>query len=175
MGLDQFLEQHKAAIVKTWFDHVTQSYAPDTAQFYKLQKDQFANPVGTTLEKSLTAIFEELCGEMNQKAVTAYLDPIIRIRAVQDFSPSKAVAFVHDLKGIIRKESRRDHQDLQFVRELLAFELKIDRLGLMAFDIYSSCREKINQLKLSLEKNQVYGAFARAGLITEVSEDEPQS
>jgi hypothetical protein len=175
MGLDLFLEQHKAAIVKTWFERVTNSYAPDTANFYKSQKDQFANPVGTTLEKSLITLFEELSGDMDHKVITPLLDPMIRIRAVQDFNPSKAVAFIYDLKTIIHTKSRKKHNDTEFLQELLEFGQKIDTLALIAFDIYASCREKISQLKLSLEKNQVYGAFARAGLLMEVSEDEPQS
>ena len=54
-------------------------------------------------------------------------------------------------------------------------DVKIDRLLLLAFDIYMECREKIYDLKANEEKNKVFKAFKRAGLISEISDDRPGS
>ena len=60
MGLDNLLAQREAAIVASWVEHVVNTYAPDSAHFYKNQKDQFANPVGVTFSESLARVFTAL-------------------------------------------------------------------------------------------------------------------
>jgi hypothetical protein len=173
MGLHNLLERKKASIVQTWFDRVIGSYPPDSVQFLKSQKDQFANPVGTTTRKGLAAVFEALQQEIPQAGMAPLLDPIIRIRAIQNFTPSKALAFISDLKKVIRNELKSELQDVHLLIELSQFELKIDDLSLIAFEIYMACRETIYDLKVSTERNKIYSAFARAGLITEASDEEP--
>jgi hypothetical protein len=56
------------------------------------------------------------------------------------------------------------------VKELLEFEDRVDALSLFAFDIYIQCREKIFELKANEEKERVFKAFKRAGLIQEEPE-----
>jgi hypothetical protein len=170
MGLHNLLEHKKANIVQKWFDRVIASYPPDSAQFLKSQKNQFANPVGTTTQKGLRAVYEALQTEITPADLVPLLDPIIRIRAIQNFTPSKALAFIPDLKKIIRSELSTELQDFHLFKELSQFELKIDELSLIAFEIYMACRETIYELKVSTEKNKIYSAFARAGLISEASE-----
>jgi hypothetical protein len=43
-------------------------------------------------------------------------------------------------------------------------------LGLLAFDIYMQCREKIYELKANEMKERTFKAFARAGLVKEPDE-----
>ena len=173
MGLAELLERRKADIVDMWFDLVIKSYPPDTAQFYKGQKDPFANPVGATTKQGLTKIFDEMLGDMDCKTLVAGLDTIVRIRAIQNFTPSDALAFIPGLKNIIRKKLRRELKNTSQLEELNQVENRIDQLVMMAFDIYLSCREKIYELKVSTEREKIYKAFARAGLITEAFEEEP--
>jgi hypothetical protein len=172
MGLHHLLERRKSSIVQLWFDRVISSYPADSVQFLKSQKDQFANPVGTTTQKGLSAVFDALQKEFSQASMAPLLDPIIRIRAIQNFTPSKALAFIHELKKIIRSELQSELKDIQLLNELSEFEEKIDDLSLIAFEIYMGCRETIYDLKVSTEKSKIYSAFARAGLITEDSEQE---
>ena len=47
-------------------------------------------------------IFDEFLGENSAEAMGPLLDKVIRIRAVQDFSPSSSLAFIFDLKKIAR-------------------------------------------------------------------------
>jgi hypothetical protein len=173
MSLESLLAQRKKNIVRKWFDLVVETYPEDTLKFLKSQKDPFANPVGNTTIRGLRALFDELLSEMNYETVTTFLDPIIRIRAVQDFSPSQATGFVLSLKKIIRENIENEIYENQMINNLLQLESKIDELSLIAFNIYMKCREKIYQLKANEAGKRTFSAFKRAGLIAEIPEDEP--
>ncbi len=172
MNLEKLLREKKRDIVDRWFNAVMDTYAPDTAVIFKSQKDRFANPVGVTIREGLTAIFEGLLEGRAAEQSASLLDPLIRIRAVQKFTPSQATGFIFLLKQIIRDTLHRNPGDSQ-IAPLLRFEDQIDALALTAFDIYMECKEKIYDLKVSQERNSIYRAFRRAGLITEVAEGEP--
>ena len=175
MRLNDLLKQKKAAIIKEWFNIIINSYPSDTAHFLKKQKDHFANPVGTTILHSLKPLFDEILNGMDHKAIVSYIDPMIRIRAVQVmFSPSQAVGFIFSLKEAVRSNlKKREIQDDQIINELIIFESKIDEVGLMAFDIFMKCREQIYELKSNGERNRVFRAFQRAGLISEIPDGKP--
>ena len=104
---------------------------------------------------------------MDLATITSLLDPIIRIRAAQNFTPSQATAFVLSLKKALRENLAKELHDLSSIRELFEFESKIDQLCLMAFDIYMQCREKIYQIGANETRNRTFKAFERAGLISE--------
>ncbi len=175
MGLREVLAERKTSIVRKWFEKVVDTYPADTSQFLKRQKDPFGNPVGSTTFTGLTAIFEELLKEAPDSGVLqAAADPIIRIRAVQSmFSPAQAAGFPYFLKTIIREELERQLSDVQLLKSLLSFELEIDKLNLVTFNIYMTCRETVFHLKTNLERERLYKAFSRAGLINEIPEDGP--
>lgn len=173
-GLAKIIEQQKAAILKKWFDLAIQAYEPDTAKFLRNKKDPFGNPVGNNTLKGLQGLLDQLLGEFDPLTVETYLDPIIRIRAVQAFTPSQAIAFVFSLKKIFRETLDTKAQDGQIMNELLAIEAKIDQLCLMAFDLYMACKEKIYQISANETRNRTFRAFERAGLIVEDTDDRPE-
>ncbi|MDM8526551.1 RsbRD N-terminal domain-containing protein [Desulfococcaceae bacterium HSG8] len=168
-GLKNALVKKKKAIIKKWFDTVVDTYPPDTSRFIKSQKDPFANPVGNTTFHGLKALFDELVNGMDYETINSFLDPIIRIRAVQDFSPSKAIGFIFLLKKIIRESLKEASSGDE---EYHMFDERIDKLGLIAFDIYVGCREKIYEIKSNEFKNRTFSAFERAGLIKEGKESQ---
>jgi hypothetical protein len=173
MRLNNLLAQRKTAIIKNWFTLAVETYPPDTASFLKRQKDPFANPVGRTISLGLEALFNELLKEMNHEIITSFLDPIIRIRAIQNFSPAQAVSFIFLLKKAVRENIKKEDLEEQLFNELLLFESKIDKLALIAFNIYVQCKEKIYDLKANEMRNTTYKAFKRAGLVREMPVDEP--
>ena len=173
MRLNTLLAQRKTAIVKKWFAATIATYPSDTAKFLKSRKDPFANPVGRTLYKGLEVLFNELLEETDHEAVLSVLDPIIRIRAIQNFSPSQATSFIFFLKDVIRDNIKKEDFQAQLFSELLLFESKIDELGLIAFNLYMNCREKIYELKANEMKNRTFRAFERAGLVRETPADKP--
>jgi hypothetical protein len=173
-GLGKIIEQEKAAILRKWFDLAIQAYDPDAVKFFANQKDPFANPVGNKTLNGLQGLLDQLLSELDPRAVNTYLDSIIRIRAVQAFTPSQATAFIFSLKKVVRETLGKKIHDGQIMKDLWVFESKIDQLCLMAFDIYMECREKIYQISANETRNRTFRAFERAGLIVEDTEDRPK-
>lgn len=173
MSLDRFLSDKRSAIIKKWRDLLVGTYPIDTQRFLKKEKDRFSNPVGQTIAEGLEVIYDELIAGNDTDKITASLDRIIRIRAVQDFKPSEAVGFVIRLKRIIRDELGITAQENEIQGELEALEQRIEKAALLAFDIYANCRQKLYELKVNETKNQVARFLKRANLTIEVPENEP--
>jgi hypothetical protein len=167
----KFLEKRKTTIIKKWFDLVIATYPSETSSFLKKEKDPFGNPVGQTTVNSLEVVFDYLLDKSDEETLISFLDPVIRIRSVQDFSPSRAIGFIFFLKTIIRNELKNDKSGSFDINEVSALDFKIDGLILMAFDIYAKCKETFYQIKANEEKNRFFKAFERAGLITEEKQD----
>ena len=91
-----------------------------------------------------------------------HLDPIVRIRAVQDFSPAEAVGFVFLLKRVVRQELGGEIRQNRAESQLLDFESQVDDLALKAFDLYMLCREQIYQLRAREIKNQTFTLLEQA-------------
>ena len=173
MGLQRLLKERKAVIVKRWFESAIQAYPPETAKFIKGRKDRFANPIGSTTRAGIEGLFDQLLGDMDPDRVKSLLDSIVRIRAVQAFTPSQATAFVLSLKSVLRDDLSKQLADQKVANELLALETRIDSLCLMAFDIYQECRETICRIQANEIKSRTYRAFERAGLLKRSPEDPP--
>jgi len=170
MKLHDFLTQKRSKILNRWLDLVLDNYPADTKRFFKKRKDQFANPVGYTISKEIENLYKELLQGLDPERVSPILDRIIRIRAVQDGSPSQATAFIFLLKKVIREKLETEVQKNELSDELSIFESRIDDLALLTFDIYMKCREKIYEIRVNEMKNQVYRLLQRANLIAEIPE-----
>jgi len=168
MNLKQNLQEKKPTILKKWFDAVADTYAADTSSFLKKQKAQFTNPVGYTLAEGLDGLFEGLQKGMLPDEVSRFLDSIVRIRAIQDFAPSTAIAFILQLKKVVRQELGSEIlQQPGIAGELAAYESAVDDLALFAFDLYMKCREKIYELKANEARNMTFRLLQQAHLIVD--------
>ncbi|MEJ5357784.1 MAG: RsbRD N-terminal domain-containing protein [Desulfobacterales bacterium] len=163
-GLFDRIAKDRAALLSRWFDAAVEAYAPDTASFLKDRSDPFANPVGSRTRRGLETLFDQLVGGMDPEAVSRGLDPILRVRAVQNLSPARAVGFVFALKRILleRFEGSASTEDRRQISEL---HERIDRLALAAFDLYMACREQVMELKANEMRLRTFRAFQRAGLV----------
>ncbi len=132
-------------ILERWIAKAIASYPSAALPFLTGRDDPFRNPVGHTLRRTLTILLEQVCGEMDESRIAAALDDLIRIRAVQDLTPSQAVGFVFLLKPIVRQLG--SEPDRASLGEQLGD--RIDRLALIAFDQYMQCREQIAQIRLN--------------------------
>lgn len=166
MNFKSQLIAKKSAILKKWFNAVADTYPGNTASFLKKQKAQFTNPVGYTLAEGLEGLFDALLKGMIPDTVSTFLDSIIRIRAIQEFTPSEAVAFIFQLKKIVREELGNEIARQQ-ENELAAFDSSIDDLVLYSFDIYMKCREKIYDLKANEARNMTFRLLQQAKLIVD--------
>ncbi len=171
MDLKKLLQERKATIVRKWFNAVAETYPDDTSNFLKKHKAQFTNPVGYTISDGIEHLFDALLQGMLPDKVSSFLDGIIRIRAIQDFAPSEAVAFIFHLKKVIRQELGEEVLAQQGMSEdLRTFEAAIDDLALYAFDLYMNCREKIYELKANEARNMTYRLLQKAKLIDQNKE-----
>ena len=170
--MEKFLAENKDAIIKRWLDLIVGAYPADAAQFYKREKDPFANPVGTTIAREIATIYDELLGGMEYQNLYGPLDHIVRIRAVQDFTPANALGFVFLLKKAVRDELAASGQEPADFKALLEFEGRIDQTALLAFEIYMGCREQIWQLKANELKNRTIKLLERTNLFVEEADRE---
>jgi hypothetical protein len=167
--LKGILEEKKPAILNAWFTVVAESYAEETAKFLRRQKDPFANPVGRAISKTTEELFDDLLTGPDYETAGIHLDSIIRVRSLQNFTPSSATQFIFSLKSVIRDAIGKDIHESGLEKEIVEFESRIDQLGLVAFDVYMKCREKVYELKSNEFRDRYYNAFRRAGLISEVA------
>jgi hypothetical protein len=172
MNLKNLLSEKKKSILERWFDLILTTYPPETLQFLKSQKDRFANPVGSTIFQGIEGIFDQILQENEAERISTFLDNVIRIRAVQNFTASEAVVFIFHLKKIIRDELKDKITKKDISEELLALESTIDDLALLSFDIFMKCREKVYELKANEVKNMTYSLLKKANLIFEIEEQE---
>lgn len=165
MNLKGLLTERKQAIVKRWFDAVSATYPGETAKHLQNTKAQFTNPVGYTLNEGMAALYDGLLKGVMPSETATFLDGIVRVRAVQDFTPSQAVSFVFLLKTAIREELAKELRERPFQDELGGIDSAIDDLALYAFDLYVACREKIYDIKAREAQNATFRLLQRAKLI----------
>jgi hypothetical protein len=146
MNLKALFAPKKKAIIQKWTDGVLDVYG--APEFFKTQKDRFANPVGVTVSEGIQDLYRILFegGELGEAAKP--LENIIKIRAVQDLTPSQAVSFIYLLKNIAREELGGEKEKVEFLESLAALDVRIDQLALMAFDFYMECRERLHQIRV---------------------------
>ena len=159
--LKQHLEKNKKEILAEWRNIIFNSYPPDAVQFLKNERDQFNNPIGSCINDVTEEIYNGLLENVRIDQLFTALDRIIRIRSVQDYTPSQAIAFMNALKIAIRHHCEDINNDENF-KDFLDFEARVDRLTFLAFDIYMQCREKIYEIRVKDMKRQSAMLFQRS-------------
>jgi hypothetical protein len=173
MTLGKLLENHKDAIVQRWLDELLDAYGGDSGAAFRREKDPFANPVGHSLRIGTLGIFESLLGRKDDEQVRQLLRDIIKIRAVQQFSPSRAISFLFRLKDVIREELREAVGNPQLASEWAELDGRIDRVALAAFDIFVECREQVYDLRVSELKRSVSWVVERMNRDNDDSDVDP--
>jgi hypothetical protein len=151
----QYLHQHRDRIVNKWLDAAIATYPEDTAEFLKRQKDRFANPVGATLTRELNTLFDELLLETSTEQLPRSVDAVVRVRAVQDFSPSQALQVFTVLKDVLRGQLDGPVRENGWQAQYRELEDRVDQLVMLAFDIYVKCKEQVWELKARQAQDRV--------------------
>jgi hypothetical protein len=159
LAIQDLLKKNKAAILERWFHLILETYPANTAAMMRKDKNQFTNPVSSTLSREIDVLFKNLCEGSQDEKCQSSLDSILKIRSVQDFSPSKAVGFIFLLKRAIGETLKNDICKESVMDEWLKFQSRIDDLALQAFDIYMDCREKICEIRINQAKTEREMAF----------------
>lgn len=179
MQLDDILHQHRDDLAKRWLQAVYATYPLQTAGFLRGKKDQFQNPVSHRTRQAIEKLTDILLAEgLDSEEVAGPggpLDELIRIRAVQEFTPARAVGVVILIKGIVREladKAATDKKALEsglqvdvLLRDLLRFEAKVDSVTLLAFDIYAQCREQLANMRVAEIKRAQSVLVRRAAML----------
>lgn len=173
--LKDFLIEKKPAILKRWFDVIMETYPTEAAGFLTGQKDRFTGPLGYTIHEGIDVLIDGLINEVSFEELAPSLESIIKVRAVQDFTPSEAVAFIFQLKIIVREELQKKGKAHGAIdaATLSTFESRIDTLALISFDIYIESREKIYDLKVKEVQDMVFRLVQRQNQLYEVKGQNP--
>jgi len=148
VDLKQLLSQKRLSILDRWLRLICESYPGEAAKSVGRNNDRFSNPVGYVLAHEIEALYEGLLQGKEGDPVSVPLEKIMQIRSVQDFPPSHAVAVIPLLKKAIHEAMIGSGADLQ-LKDWFELESRIDHLSLLAFDVYSKCRERINEIRLN--------------------------
>jgi hypothetical protein len=169
MNLKELLLEKKANIIETWCDITRRTYPLESQKFFS-KKDKFGNPVGFTISTGLPVLFEALVEGKQPEMVSEVLDSMIRIRAIQEFSPSEAVSFILGLKSVVREELGDKVLQNGVSEEWVALEGKIDSVALLGFDIYAHCRQEIFDIRVREVKKQSERLLKMTGFVYEIPE-----
>jgi len=166
------LIRYRDEILRCWLDDVIAEYPADTAGFLRAQPDRFANPVGASLREGLAELLDGMLGGVEPEELTPALDRVIRVRAVQEFSPSAAVGFVFRLKRLVREVVGTDGAGAADVLD--EFDRRIEGLGMCAFDVYMRCREQMWKIRAQEIRNQSVGILERVAVWREAREEKSE-
>lgn len=147
MKLTALLQKNREAVLEKWFEAIIATYPRQTSQFLTRQKDRFQNPIGYAIDRSIGPAYDQLAAEMDDDALREALDSIVRVRSVQEFSASQAVAFVFELKKIVRDVLGDAAADPGQAENFAALDERIDRIALIAFDKHSECRQQLFEIR----------------------------
>lgn len=162
MRLRELLVERQAALCARWRDAILGEYGEATAARWRRVRDPFANPFGHALATGLPELLQAIAagGEPAPRAVAA-LEAIVRMRSVQGLAPSRAVGFVLALRAAIRDELSAELAGGAGAADLVAVDGEIERLALLAFDVYARIREQVFKLRQDELKRSVASILRR--------------
>ncbi len=164
MSFERLLVERRRAIVEDWFHKAAETYPSGMWNLLKKGSNRFANPIGGTLAEATEALYDALLRGADRDELAMLLDTSIRLRAVQSFAPSEAVAFVFELKGAVRRAFKAEIRKGKFSSDLADFEHRVDEAALVAFDTYMGCRERLMKVRSNEARGLTRRLIERAGL-----------
>ncbi|GAB6174294.1 RsbRD N-terminal domain-containing protein [Paradesulfitobacterium aromaticivorans] len=146
--MGSLLKEKEERILARWQSVLLGSYPESAARFFQNKDARFTNPVAYALEAGIHEVWNGLLEGKTPQELAQALDPLMRLRATQELSPSQAVGFILKLKGILQEEMSTVGQSAPEAAALFSLEERIDALALLAFDGYVRCREQIFELRV---------------------------
>ena len=155
MNAREILEKHKQEIVTRWAEAVFQTYPLETTGFLRTRNDPFTNPVAHMTRQAANVLFDALLGDsIEPEDIKKALERFIRLRAVQEFAPSRNMAVFFLIKPIVRELALAEILENGQLRDYLEMEEKLDTLALLAFDLFTEARETLAEARIKEIKNQ---------------------
>ncbi len=103
MSVLEIFRSKKDKVVSTWIESVYNCYPLDTKGFLRTKKDDFCNPVGEITTTMGNYLFDAVAGEhVLEDKLNKALERFVKLRSVQDFTPSKGLGVLFVFKQIFR-------------------------------------------------------------------------
>jgi hypothetical protein len=148
MTLKDLLAEKKAIILRRWFERILQDYPPETQAFFRENKSPYSNPIGFTLRKGMEGIIDQILKPASGGEARAILEPVMKVRAVENLPPSQGGKFILPLREVISEILREARREDLLGQEWLDLNSRITQLALLGMNLYSECREKVDQLRI---------------------------
>ncbi len=149
MTLLNTLASHRREILDEWIERIYASYPSDTVVSFRREGSPFGNPVGTRMSQSAEAILNGFLMGATPESLRQPVDDIVRIRAIQGFSPSDAVSFMFLLRSTVYDLLSAGEKQSLSSDDLNGLCGWIEAMAALSFDIYMECREQIFNLRIS--------------------------
>ena len=166
-SLNRLMQAKHEELLGKWFEQAIAVYPVEAHKYFvKVDKD-FTNPVGSNIYRSMDHLLGELHGDRDADKLYQHLEMILKIRAVQDLKPSKALAFLPSFKNLVVKVFQSEIKSGEITQtELEDLFSDVDTLMLIAFDLYSESKEMIYNLRIAQIK-EMNDILQKANLLNE--------
>jgi len=154
MDILNYLKENSSEMIAKWQKAIIDTYPKDAGRFLSINKSQFGNPIGFSLQNDLPKIYNELIGDMNTDILNSSIEAIIKIRAVQDFTPTEASGFINLLKIIIISETKAMMTDKAFADSYFDFDNRITQIIGIAFEKYLEMKLKLSEIQIREVKSR---------------------
>ena len=169
MSTEDIISARRDAAIQKWTDAVYATYPFETTGFIRTQTDQFANPVGHATRRAAAVIYDAATGQdVDMDEVQDAVAGLIRVRAVQDLKPEKAVGVIFLYKPVLRELFLVDMLAAGDFQKFLDMGDRLDALALMAFNMYLADREQVYAERVAQQRregSQIRRWAARHGLV----------
>jgi len=153
----------KAALLDKWRRTIYEAYAEEGRAHLTGSRSRFSNPIGLAIEEATASAMEYLEAGDQSRLRFDSLREIVKIRTIQGWSPSQVVGFLQDLKIVLLDELKSECG----TEELTGYLLRIDRLMLGAFDIYSAERERLSDIRVNESRRRYARILERTTYLAE--------
>lgn len=166
---------HRKRWTEKWLNALMRTYPNESARFFRDTADPFANPVGAAMRKGIAELFDVLAADtFDPEAAHAALEPMIRVRAIQNLEPSEAIGFIVEIKSIIEQDTDTSGKTPLQAERLRKIAAHADRALLAAFDIYVACKKHVYTLRARQARDSVSRLLIKKELISELPDIGPE-
>ena len=148
MTLKDLIAENKTVILQRWFDRLLEDYPPETQALFRENRSPYSNPIGFTLRRGMEGILEGFLTPAAAAEARAVLEPVMRVRAVENLPSPQGGKFILPLREIIGEILEEAEIKEILEREWLDLNSQISRLALLGMNLYSECREKVHRLRM---------------------------
>ena len=134
MNAQKIFREQRAVIVEGWINAVYSTYPLQTTGFLRTKNDPFTNPVGDMTKEAAGLIYDVIAGEhVTPQKIKHALDRFVRLRAVQQYTPSQGLGVFFLMKPLLREHILPLCQEKEDLAEYLDAESRLDSVTLLAF------------------------------------------